>query len=119
MVEYGNLCEICLTTNGRGDTKMSTNEPGQPLPPAVLPPPPRPHPGYAAGYPPTNYQAMPGYGAPPSDVARMMQYDAAKKSAGVAYVLWFFLGGIGAHRFYLEQTGTAVAQLIICIVSII
>ncbi|MBD3679210.1 MAG: TM2 domain-containing protein [Rhodobacteraceae bacterium] len=35
------------------------------------------------------------------------------KSAGLAYFLWFFLGGFAAHRFYLGQTGTAVAQLVL------
>ncbi|RWL87733.1 MAG: TM2 domain-containing protein [Mesorhizobium sp.] len=34
------------------------------------------------------------------------------KSAGVAYLLWFFLGALGAHRFYLARTGTAIAQLL-------
>ena len=29
----------------------------------------------------------------------------------VAFLLAWFLGGFGAHRFYLGQTGTAVAQL--------
>ena len=48
-----------------------------------------------------------------------MQYDAAKKSAGVAYVLWFFFGIFGAHRFYLAQTGTAVTQLLLFIFSCI
>ena len=33
-------------------------------------------------------------------------------------MLWFFLGGLGGHRFYLKQTGTAVAMLIITLVSI-
>ncbi|RAI66282.1 hypothetical protein DOZ80_22730 [Pseudomonas fluorescens] len=41
----------------------------------------------------------------------------AQKSTGVAYLLWFFLGGFGGHRFYLGKTGTAVAQLIITIVG--
>ena len=31
------------------------------------------------------------------------QYDIEKKSPVVAYVLWFFLGYIGAHRFYLGR----------------
>lgn len=42
-----------------------------------------------------------------------MMYDANKKSAGVAYLLLIFLGGFGAHRFYLGQTGTGVVQLML------
>ncbi|MDR6608212.1 TM2 domain-containing protein [Pseudomonas synxantha] len=42
----------------------------------------------------------------------------AQKSTGVAYLLWFFLGGFGGHRFYLGKTGTAVTQLIITIVGV-
>ena len=42
-----------------------------------------------------------------------MMYDANKKSVGAAYVLWLFLGGLGVHRFYLGQTGTGVAQLLL------
>ncbi|MET3594662.1 TM2 domain-containing membrane protein YozV [Mesorhizobium shonense] len=37
------------------------------------------------------------------------------KSAGVAYLLWFFLGTLGAHRFYLARTGSAIAQLVMFI----
>jgi TM2 domain-containing membrane protein YozV len=29
--------------------------------------------------------------------------------------LWFFLGLLGAHNFYLKRTGVAVAQLILSI----
>ncbi|GGF66115.1 hypothetical protein GCM10007301_27240 [Azorhizobium oxalatiphilum] len=39
------------------------------------------------------------------------------KSTGVAYLLWFFLGGLGAHRFYLGRTGSAVAQLVLCLIG--
>lgn len=53
-----------------------------------------------------------------SDASAMMRYDANKKSLVVSYVLWFFFGGIGGHRFYLKQTGTAVAMLLIFLVSI-
>ena len=42
-----------------------------------------------------------------------MMYDANRKSTGVAYLLWFFVGLFGAHRFYLGVTGTAVFQLIL------
>ncbi|MFN3661738.1 NINE protein [Yoonia sp.] len=34
-----------------------------------------------------------------------------KKSLGVAYLLLFFLGGFGAHRFYLGRMGTGFAIL--------
>ena len=37
-------------------------------------------------------------------------YDANRKSAGVAYLLCIFLGGVGAHRFYLGRSGTGAAQ---------
>lgn len=30
----------------------------------------------------------------------MMEYDARRKSPGVAYLLWLLLGLVGAHRFY-------------------
>jgi TM2 domain-containing membrane protein YozV len=42
-----------------------------------------------------------------------MLYEANKKTALVAYLLWLFLGLLGAHNFYLGRTGIAVAQLII------
>jgi TM2 domain-containing membrane protein YozV len=34
-----------------------------------------------------------------------------RKSAGVAYLLWLFVGGVSAHRFYLGSPGTAAAQI--------
>lgn len=36
-----------------------------------------------------------------------------KKSSGTAYLLWFFLSGFSAHRFYLGTTGAAVGQLVL------
>lgn len=47
-----------------------------------------------------------------NDAAKLMAYDAAKKSVGAAFLLWFFLGGIGAHRFYAGKTATGVAFLV-------
>lgn len=55
----------------------------------------------------------------PSDVQRMLLYQANQKSMGVAYLLWFFLGGFGGHRFYAGRTGSAVAMLVIALGSII
>lgn len=40
-----------------------------------------------------------------------MIYEANRKEMAVAYLLWFFIPWIGAHRFYLGRTGTAAAQL--------
>lgn len=54
---------------------------------------------------------------PSSDVARLMQYDASKKSAGIAYLLWFFLGGLGVHRFYLGETATGAVMAVIFVLS--
>ena len=42
-----------------------------------------------------------------------MMYDANRKSTGVAYLLCIFLGGFGAHRFYLGRTGTSAVQLVL------
>ncbi len=51
------------------------------------------------------------------DTQRMLVYDANKKSTGVAYLLWFFLGMLGIHRFYLAKTGSGVAILLLTLVS--
>jgi len=34
------------------------------------------------------------------------------KSKTVALLLWFFLGWISAHRFYLGKTGTGILYLV-------
>lgn len=36
----------------------------------------------------------------------------ARKSTFLAYVLWFFLWWVSAHRFYLGRPGTAVLQIV-------
>ena len=35
-----------------------------------------------------------------------------KKSKGTAYALWFFLGLIGGHKFYLGKTGMGLFYLL-------
>jgi TM2 domain-containing membrane protein YozV len=47
------------------------------------------------------------------DTRAMMLFEANKKTALIAYVLWFFIGLFGAHNFYLQRTGVAVTQLIL------
>ncbi|HSU12631.1 TM2 domain-containing protein [Longimicrobium sp.] len=71
----------------------------------------QPYPQYNP-YAPAPYAQPHGY-----DAQRMMLYDANKKSAGVAYALWFFLGMFGAHRFYMNRSGSAAAQLVITVTS--
>ncbi len=45
------------------------------------------------------------------DTERMMRYDANKKSALLAYLLWFFLGLFGVHRMYLGRWGSGLVML--------
>ena len=50
-----------------------------------------------------------------SEARSMMEYDANKKSALVAYLLLWLLGWLGIHRFYLGRTGSAVGMLCLTI----
>lgn len=54
-----------------------------------------------------------------NDAAALMQYDANKRSALVAYLLWFFLGSFGAHRFYAGRIASGVVQLIVTLLSML
>lgn len=49
-----------------------------------------------------------------SEELQMLNSEMMKKhkSAGITWLLWFFTGGVGGHRFYLGRTGTAVAMLL-------
>jgi TM2 domain-containing membrane protein YozV len=53
-----------------------------------------------------------------NDARVLMLYEANKKTALVAYLLWFFLGLFGAHNFYLGRTGVAVTQLILSLILV-
>jgi len=37
----------------------------------------------------------------------------ARKTMGTAYLLWFFLGGLSAHRFYLGFRASAIIQMLL------
>jgi TM2 domain-containing membrane protein YozV len=39
------------------------------------------------------------------------------KNMVLAYLLWFFLGSFGVHRFYLGKIGTGITQLILLAVG--
>ncbi|MGA7489986.1 MAG: TM2 domain-containing protein [Xanthobacteraceae bacterium] len=66
-----------------------------------------------AEIPPGMRQTIAQQGGLSNDTRALMLFEANKKTALVAYILWFFLGLFGAHNFYLKRTGVAVAQLIL------
>lgn len=41
------------------------------------------------------------------------EFDQRKKSVGLAYAFWFFLGWFGIHKFYLGKTTAGVFYLIL------
>ena len=49
---------------------------------------------------------------------QLQEYLDERKSLSAAYILWGMLGPFGAHRFYLEKTGSAVAMLILTLTVI-
>ena len=70
----------------------------------------------------TNQTGFPATGAPQgglsADARAIMIFEANKKQASIAYLLWFFVGYFGGHNFYLGRTGVAIAQLILTITII-
>ncbi len=46
-----------------------------------------------------------------------IKVGATGASLLVAYLLWWFLGWLGAHRFYLGRTKSAVAQLLLFVIG--
>jgi TctA family transporter len=39
------------------------------------------------------------------------EFEKKKKSMLAAYLLWFFLGFLGIHKFYLKKTGMGVLYI--------
>ncbi|MFD1954339.1 TM2 domain-containing protein [Paenibacillus thailandensis] len=56
------------------------------------------------------------------DARELLLLDQEVKHRGknmvIAYVLWYFLGILGGHRFYMGRIGSAVAQLILSLTVI-
>lgn len=69
---------------------------------SMTPPPPAPN------AVPEHVAAPPAPSAPPAAPAAVIVGD---KSTGVAYLLWFFLGALGAHKFYLGRIGMGIAYI--------
>lgn len=92
---------------GSGDSQGAQQAQGTP---GVQPYPGGPtQPGaYPAGASyPGGYPGQAGYAAPP----------VSRKSKVAAALFAFFLGGFGAHNFYIGNKGRAIAQLVILLVS--
>lgn len=45
--------------------------------------------------------------------AMQAEYESAKKSQVVAWVLWIFTGAVGGHRYYLGDIGNAIAMTLL------
>ncbi len=52
------------------------------------------------------------------DVRVLMQFEARKTSVGVAYLLWLFLGPLGAHRFYTGRSLSGLAMFILLVLAL-
>ncbi len=84
------------------------------------------HPPTYAGYPPPpQYDPRVGATMPPQPQFYRQQvvYQTVvhqgpvvgPKSMGVAYLLWFFLGFLGIHHFYLGRAGQGLAYLLLTV----
>lgn len=51
------------------------------------------------------------------EARKMMAYDAAKKDVMLAYLLWFFLGSFGVHRFYMNRTFSGMMMTLLHVAS--
>lgn len=48
-----------------------------------------------------------------------LEVNMEGKSLVVAYLLWWFLGWAGVHRFYLGRAGSGLAQLILFAIGVV
>lgn len=62
---------------------------------------------------PPVYNTPPIYNAPPVYNAQpVYPYPVSQLNRWIAFLLCFFLGGLGVHRFYVNKIGTGVLYLL-------
>lgn len=54
-----------------------------------------------------------------ADARAIMLYQSQKKSMGLSYLLWAFLGGLGLHRLYNGRVGSGVAIMLLNIFGLL
>ena len=52
-----------------------------------------------------------------ADARAMMLFEANKSSIVVAYLLWWFLGWAGGHRFYMGRPISAIMMLLLSVIG--
>lgn len=52
------------------------------------------------------------------DTRSLLLFEAQKKSAGIAYFLWLFLGFFGGHRFYAGKIGSGISLAVLTLFAI-
>lgn len=52
------------------------------------------------------------------ELKAIMNMSIGSKSLVLAYVLWFFLGAFGIHRFYLGKTVSGIIMLMLTLVGV-
>jgi len=93
----------------------------QPKPPVRQSPPPARRPQPPAAHPPPTLSDAPPMAAAPAPRAPGQApagADGEAKSPTLAYLLWFFLGTLGAHRFYLGAFVSGVLQALLLLIGV-
>lgn len=110
-------CTACGTDNRSGATNCVAC--GAELPKSVAAPDPQ-QPYLQQPYPQPPFQQQP-YPLPPFQQTPYQQpyyvqppVQVSSKSKVAAGILALFLGGLGAHKFYLGQTGMGIVYLLLC-----